>query len=80
MKTQIVRTVTAAVLTTVGLCLAPGAARAQLAEVSRAGAVDMVFDVFVDVCPHIIPVPALNKWLSVLPAVADIARGAAPHS
>jgi len=34
MKTQIVRTVTAAVLTTVGLCLAPAAAHGQLAEAS----------------------------------------------
>src|SRR6056297_3551630 len=34
MKTQIVRTVTAAVITTAGLCLAPGAAQGQLAEAS----------------------------------------------
>ena len=50
------------------------------AGVSREDAVVMIFDAFVRVCSHIIPVPALNKWLSLLPAMSDLARGCSIHA
>ena len=54
-------------------------ASGQYANVTREQAVHLVMEAFLDICPHIIPVPAKNKWLSVLPAVADLARGCCIH-
>ena len=55
-------------------------AREEYATVSREEAVNMVYHAFLEINSHIIPVPALNKWLSVLPSVADLARGCCIHS
>lgn len=54
-------------------------ANGPYANVTRDEAVHLVMDAFLDICPHIIAVPAKNKWLSVLPAVADLARGCCIH-
>lgn len=54
-------------------------AHGQYENVGRDEAVHLVMEAYLDVCSHIIPVPAKNKWLSVLPAVADLARGCCIH-
>ena len=54
-------------------------ARGEFAGISREEAVVIILQAYLDVCPHIISVPALNKWLSLLASFADIARGDAIH-
>ena len=54
-------------------------ATGQHANVTRDEAVHLAMEAFLDLCSHIIAVPAKNKWLSVLPAVADLARGCCIH-
>ena len=54
-------------------------AHGEYRGVTREQAVLIVMELYLEVNPHIIPVPASNKWLSVLPAVADLCRGCNIH-
>jgi len=50
-------------------------ARGEFAGISREEAVVIILQAYLDVCPHIISVPALNKWLTLLASFADCSRG-----